>query len=341
MFWKKASEWAKVAPNSPSAVRFGVAATKGFEKLVIVPNDPTSLAFLEKIELLSAEACGPDLVPSHVEEIASDLDATVLKFGRDQRRAIEDSIGQVYEGLREILQSLEGAIASSEKLGSETEDCSARLLNLQKAKNYDEVVTGLKKEIASLNTAVSRHRDDAKLIRKIASNHVEELRTKLKVAEKAVKTDPLTKLGNRNAFDLQLSFAISKVAQGEVFCLAIVDIDRFKAINDNFGHLCGDAALIEIAKQLSETFAQAGSSVVRFGGDEFAVLYRGTQLQLDAKLERVNTILGKSALQYNDSKVVLHASFGTVQLSQTHSPESAFADADAAMYQVKKAKRVA
>jgi diguanylate cyclase (GGDEF)-like protein len=341
MFWKKASEWAEIAPNSPSAIRFGIAATKGFEKLVIVPNDPDSLAFLTKVDELAHGACLPDLVPTQIDDLADQLDTTVKKFAKDQRRGIEDSIGQVYADLREILGSLEGAIASSDKLGAQTEGSSARLLDLQSAKNYDEVVVGLKNEIASLNSAVSQYRADAKLIRKIASKHVEDLRTKLKVAEKAVKTDPLTKLGNRNAFDLQLSFAISKVAQGDTFCLAIVDVDNFKSINDAFGHLCGDDALIEIAKQLSETFAQNGSSVVRFGGDEFAVLYKGSQLQLEAKLERVNSILAKSSFSYNGSKLSLRTSFGSVLLTQLHTQESAFADADKAMYFVKRQKRAA
>lgn len=341
MFWKKASDWANIAPNCPSAVRFGVAASKGFEKLVIIPNDPNSHEFLTKVDRLSSEACESDLSPAQFEEIASDLDTTVAKFGREQRRAIEDSIGKVYEGLRDILKSLEGAIASSEQLEAETEVSTSRLLSLQKAKNFDEVVSGLKTEIASLNNAVSRHRSDAQLIRKLASNHVEDLRTKLKVAEKAVKTDPLTKLGNRNAFDMQLAFAVSRAAQGEAYCLAIVDIDKFKSINDTFGHLCGDSALVEIAKQLSQTFALAGTTVVRVGGDEFAVLYKGSLLQLEAKLERVNSIMAKSPMAHNDSHFTLHASFGCIQLAAGHTPDTAFAQADQVMYENKRQNRQA
>jgi diguanylate cyclase (GGDEF)-like protein len=341
MFWKKASEWAKIAPNSPSAVRYGVAASKGYEKLVIVPNDPISLTFLTKIESLSTEACGEDLCPSQFEAIVSELDTTVTKFSREQRLALEHSIGQVYEGLREILQGLEGAIASSEKFEAETEDSTSRLLSLQNARNYEEVVVGLKKEIATLNSAVSRHRADAKMIRKLASNHVEDLRTKLKVAERAVKTDPLTKLSNRNGFDLQLSSAIGRSIQGETFCLAVVDIDKFKSINDTFGHLCGDAALIEISKQLSQTFALAGTSVVRVGGDEFAVLYKGSLLQLEAKLERVNTIMARTPLAYNEATFTIHASYGCIQLNASHTAESAFVQADEAMYAAKRSRRAA
>jgi diguanylate cyclase (GGDEF)-like protein len=170
---------------------------------------------------------------------------------------------------------------------------------------------------------------------------VEDLRSKLKVAERAVKTDPLTKLNNRYGFDLQLSSAISRSTQGAIFCLAVVDVDQFKSINDTFGHLYGDAALIEISKQLSQTFALAGTSVVRVGGDEFAVLYKGSLLQLEAKLERVNTILAKTPLAYNGSIFTLHASYGCIQLNASHSAESAFAEADRAMYAAKRGRRTA
>ena len=332
MFWKKASKWSSVMPNSPSAIRFGVVAAKGFEKLVILPNDPASKTFLSSVENLSDEACRSEGLHAEFSDIADQLDALIVRFARNQRNAVEDSIGEVYEGLREVLQSLDGAMNSSETLETTTEDVSTRLLDLQKAKSYDEVVTGIKREISTLNKAVSRHREDSKIIRKVAAQHVEVLRTKLKTAEKAVLTDHLTKLGNRSSFDMLLTLAISKVEKGEVYGLAILDIDRFKSINDTYGHIAGDAALVEFAKHLSETFALPGTSVVRYGGDEFAILYKGSIVHLEAKLARVNTMLAKSSLSHGSTRINLHASFGLVELKPSHTLQSAVAEADQAMY---------
>ena len=336
MFWKRASEWANVAASSPPAIRFGVAASKGYEKLVIIPNDPTSKDFLASVEKLTNEACVPEARQAHLDDVISDLETTVSRFAALQRLAIEKSIGEVYEGLRDVLKSLEGAIASSENLEQATEGASSRLTSLQHAKSYDEVLHGIKKEISTLNSAVEKHREDAKIVRKVASKHVEELRTKLKTAEKAVRTDHLTKLGNRSAFDFLLSVAITKISQGEKYCLAILDIDKFKQINDNFGHLFGDAALVEFAKRLNETFSLPGTSVVRFGGDEFAVLYRGSKVQFEAKLERVNSVLARLPMRYDDETVTLKASFGAIELNARHTPESAVSDADNAMYFAKR-----
>lgn len=336
MLWKKASEWAKVAPNSPSAIRFGVAASKGYEKLVIVPNDPTSKTFLTKVSSLTNEACISGISQAEFGAIVDDLESVISRFARDQRHAIEDSIAEVYEGLREVLNSLDGAIQSSSSLENATEQASTRLLSLQHAKSYEEVVGGIKREISTLNLAVEKHREDAKIVRRVASKHVEELRSKLKVAEQAVRTDHLTKLGNRSAFDFLLSIAISKIEHGDNYCLGILDVDKFKQINDTNGHLCGDAALVEISRRLIETFSLPGTSVARFGGDEFAVLYRGSKVQFEAKLMRVNTVLAKNPLIYDGKSMTLRASYGAIELTKSHSPEMAIAEADHSMYMSKR-----
>lgn len=336
MFWKKGSEWAKLAPSSPSAIRFGVAASKGFEKLVIVPNDPVSQQFIKDVDTLANEACVPEISQAQFGEIVDELESIITKFSRRQRSAIEDSISEVYDGLRDVLKSLEGAIATGHTLEDATQSASTRLLSLQSAKSYEEVIGGIKKEIATLNSAVEKHREDAKLVRKVASQHVEVLRTKLKHAEKAVRTDHLTKLGNRSAFDFLLTVGIAKIAHGERYCLAIMDVDKFKHINDSRGHLCGDAALVAIANRLTETFSLPGTSVVRYGGDEFAVLYRGSLVQLEAKLERVNTILAKNPLVYEGASIPLHISYGAIELTPEHTPDVAVAEADQVMYVAKR-----
>ena len=341
MFWKKAAAGCKLASDCSPEVRFGTAASNNIKKLVLVPNDPASVTFFQKVDSLSKEAFEAYDGAIHLDQISQELDTTVTKFARCQRLTIEASIEEVYGGLHEVLTSLEKAIQSSETLGIATEDSSTRLFDLQNAKSLDAVVEGLRREISSLNKAVGQYRDDAKLIRQVASKHVDILRTKLKVAEKAVQTDHLTKLGNRSAFELQLAFAISRLNQSDTYSLAVIDIDQFKKINDNHGHLCGDAALIEFAKRLTETFSQLGTCVVRLGGDEFAVLYKGSLLNLEAKLERVNSVLAKSALVHEGVKIHLHSSYGVLSLRPEHTPESAFAEADHAMYNSKRSKRKA
>ena len=85
-------------------------------------------------------------------------------------------------------------------------------------------------------------------------------------------TDPLTGLGNRRDFLVFFNWVQAKaIREQQPFCLAFIDIDHFKAINDRHGHSVGDAVLRHTAEMLGEQI-RAGGRLFRWGGDEFAVL---------------------------------------------------------------------
>lgn len=95
----------------------------------------------------------------------------------------------------------------------------------------------------------------------------------------AATTDELTGLFNRRAFDNLVKFAISSARRrAEPLALAWLDLDGFKQINDNWGHNEGDEALRSMAKVMRESFREA-DLLVRYGGDEFAVLFSDTHEQ--------------------------------------------------------------
>ena len=101
-----------------------------------------------------------------------------------------------------------------------------------------------------------------------ATRETEELRTKLAEARVVARRDPLTGLPNRRAFEE--AFARRS---GERLCLALCDVDRFKRINDGYGHGVGDRVLSAIADTLRVMCE--GHLVARHGGEEFAVLLSG------------------------------------------------------------------
>ncbi|MEM9616249.1 MAG: sensor domain-containing diguanylate cyclase [Actinomycetota bacterium] len=86
----------------------------------------------------------------------------------------------------------------------------------------------------------------------------------------AARTDPLTRLVNRRGFEE----ALSTVAAEDEAAVLYMDLDRFKSINDKYGHPVGDAVLVEVARRI-ERSCRAGDVVARLGGDEFAVLVTG------------------------------------------------------------------
>ena len=95
-----------------------------------------------------------------------------------------------------------------------------------------------------------------------------QFRAKLVEAEKA-KTDQLTGLYNRHSFDLEFNQVLSTLPAGNSLAIAMIDIDYFKKYNDNYGHLEGDLALVQMATLLNQ---QEADIVVRFGGEEFILI---------------------------------------------------------------------
>lgn len=92
--------------------------------------------------------------------------------------------------------------------------------------------------------------------------------------------DDLTKLANRSTFSRALDALAKQAGDGVVLCL---DLDRFKAVNDLFGHVVGDGLLAEVARRLTEA-AEAGATVARLGGDEFAILLNGASVHRAAEI---------------------------------------------------------
>lgn len=108
----------------------------------------------------------------------------------------------------------------------------------------------------------------------VIADVTEEHKTRARLAEEVERmkalahTDALTGLPNRRAFEAALQAAIDSC---EPFALAMIDVDDMKGINDNFGHHCGDRALVEISNALKKTIRDS-DMVARIGGDEFAVI---------------------------------------------------------------------
>jgi diguanylate cyclase len=344
MLWKKKGAFDEVAPSSPSAVKLGVCATSRYKELVILPNDPISQDFCTKIDSLCKDATACEATDQTFEQVADVLGQVVEHFARSQRKAIEKSIEATHNSLRELLHSLDGAVKSGDSLEEVTEQSSMRMTKLTEAQSFEEVVKGLKHEVNVLSAAIQEHKESSKVIRKVCTSQIDDLRSKLRVAERSVRTDHLTKLSNRSAFDFMLATAISKTAVGDEYYLAVLDLNDFKSINDTHGHLGGDAALVLFAQRLSETFGVLGGNgtqVARLGGDEFAVVFRGTKVQLEAKLERVNNVLEKKPLQFKTETIAISASYGIVQLRSTITAGAAFHEADVRMYQHKQARKAA
>ena len=155
-------------------------------------------------------------------------------------------------------------------------------------------------------------------------------------ALKMAYTDPLTKTNNRTAFNDQVMREIKRAERSEQhLSLIFVDIDHFKAINDDYGHTCGDMALASTAAWIKDSVR--GSDVVfRYGGEEFVILLTDTHLDAAALIaERIRADIESHTLAYGMDILNITASLGVSSLRGNDSLEGFIKRADQAMYRAK------
>ena len=148
-------------------------------------------------------------------------------------------------------------------------------------------------------------------------NKIEKLRSNLADANDKALRDPLTGLGNRRFFDQEIDLALG---DAEALCLLMCDLDRFKAINDKFGHAVGDMVLKQFADILSAA-ARRDDFAARIGGEEFALVMPGISSieaarlaeQIRRQLEAKKWMLGSGT-----PLGVVTASFGVAPTRQRH-----------------------
>jgi len=162
--------------------------------------------------------------------------------------------------------------------------------------------------------------------------------------EKSAATDSLTKLLNRQAFDFVFQQAILDSERSrQPLCVALMDIDHFKKINDKHGHLIGDHVLREIAA-IAKRSLRESDVICRWGGEEFLLLLKNCTLEKATSIAENlrNTIAANDFSRTTDlakSKLSLTVSMGVAECKLHESEDSVFERADVALYQAKESGR--
>lgn len=152
--------------------------------------------------------------------------------------------------------------------------------------------------------------------------------------------DPLTELLNRRAFDaaLQMQFDALHDAPDAVFALHLIDLDKFKPVNDTYGHQVGDQVLVEQADRL-RSVTDESCLAARIGGDEFAVLQNGvaqTGTQAAYSLSDEISATLEQPIVVDGAWLEVSATVGTTLCDRsTETPDAAIREADGALYRKK------
>ena len=319
---------------------------------------------LERVEAVRSQievANGQGAWDAVVEQIA-DLVQAIRTQTQNERQGIENFLLDLSGRLQEVNRQLAGSeqyyddsFSAGRELDSAVKQGIGGIASgMREATDLNQMKRLVQNHIDIVLAHMEQHRateqqryDKAKADMLVMNNRLRELegeteslRTHLREERSQAQTDALTGIPNRLAYEQRLEQEVARWKRFSTpLVLLIWDIDRFKDVNDTFGHQAGDKVLRTIARALAGSIRET-DFIARYGGEEFVHLMTGTANdECLVVADKLRAMIESTGFHFRDRAVVVTASCGLAQLRDGDSNESWFERADKALYQAKQAGR--
>jgi len=257
------------------------------------------------------------------------------------KKSLIDAKDQIKQMLATFVDRLADLSESTSDYHDKIEQCAEKISKANDITDLTDVLQEVMRETRVIQLNAQRSRDELTAMRaKVTETEreVERLQKELSSASDMVRLDPLTGALNRKGMNEALDTEVARMLRhGGKLCLALLDIDNFKKLNDTLGHAAGDAALIHLAKVVQEAI-RPEDTLARYGGEEFVVILPATTLE-DAvhAMVRVQRELTKRFFLNNNEKILITFSCGVAEMNEGEQAAAALERADGAMYLAKRA----
>jgi diguanylate cyclase len=347
-----------VAPGGDDRAGEGLAIHELLIRLLERLEVPAELAgYVDTLKASLNEGLAPDEVEPTLMSIA-ELVAKMRSRVQSEKQELESFLQQLTVHLQELDGRLQGAMETrraSFREGRELDEAvQSQVRGIEKSVHDASDLASLKSSVKESLEAISHHLEVFRTAEaergERAEQEAKELAARLNELEAEAEGlrdrvvrehhqalyDSLTGIYNRLAYDERVAQEYARWKRyATPLTLLIWDVDRFKVINDTYGHQAGDKVLRVIAKLLDSNVRET-DFVARYGGEEFVVLLPETDLAgARAVAEKLRTKIEQTEFHYRNQPVRITISGGLAQFQAGDEVEAVFARADTALYQAK------
>jgi diguanylate cyclase (GGDEF)-like protein len=284
------------------------------------------------------EKLAPELSSEEVRETERGVAEELANWGRRASLHYREKTGEVKQILLVMAQAAQSVGERDQRCATQITEVTARLKGIANLEDLSDIRALIEQSASDLKTSIDRMTAEGNAAIDQLRKEVSTYQTRLEEAEQIAARDSLTGLGNRLWVEGQMERALRS---GTPLCVAILDIDGFKQVNDSLGHLAGDELLKQFAGELRSA-SRKTDVVGRWGGDEFLILLDCNLADAQAQTDRLRAwVCGNYTLELNSGakKLRVEASIGLAEHVAGESMKELVERADAAMYRNKATSR--
>lgn len=262
-----------------------------------------------------------------------------------KQSALKQSLNEARDRLKAMLATFVDRLADMSTTTGDYHDkierCAQKITKANGLGELSDVLDEVMRETRVIQLSTQRSRDELIEMRSRADEAEKEiirLQKELANASDMVRHDALTGALNRKGMNEALEQEVSRTGrQGTSLCIAMLDIDNFKKLNDTLGHDAGDEALKHLTAVVKETI-RPQDTLARYGGEEFVVLLPDTRLENGVgAMVRVQRELTRKFFLHQNEKLLITFSCGVAEMQQGEPALETIKRADQAMYLAKRA----
>ena len=273
-----------------------------------------------------------------IEDAERGVQFQLEDWGERTARHYLQKTGEVKELLLVLARTAESVGERDQRCALQLSEVTARLNQIARLDDLTEIRAWIVKSASELKCSIDRMSAEGKSAIDQLRVEVSNYQVKLDEAEEIASSDSLTGLRSRLCVEHQIE---RRIEAGTAFCVAIIDIDGFKQVNDRYGHLIGDELLKQFAGELRSA-SRSTDVIGRLGGDEFILLLDCALAEAHAQIDRLQAwVCGSYSVAGNGTAIKLRvdASLGLAERQPEESMKELIERADAEMYQHKAASR--